>query len=148
MKAHPRNRDQKLYIKADARAPYTNVEYALKAAHSAEFAAPILLTAQPPASGNLLPPSGLEVLVGPAPAGSVATVVELFNSGQQPVLKINDEQIPWPALQSTLTRHFQKGDERVVLVKADGRLPFADVARVIDSCRSAGAKVVLPGPSL
>jgi hypothetical protein len=31
----------------------------------------------------------------------------------------------------------------VVLVKANGRLPFAQVVHVIDMCRSTGANVVL-----
>jgi hypothetical protein len=36
----------------------------------------------------------------------------------------------------------------VVSVKADGALPFADVARVIDACESARAKATLITPEL
>jgi biopolymer transport protein ExbD len=150
----PRRREQKLYIKADARAAYAGVEKALDAASTAEFATTVLLTSQPgqAAPGTMVPPKGLEVLVGPAlPTGTVATVVQLFNSGQQrPTLNINinDDQIRLPALRSALTQHFQQDEKRVVLVKADGQLPFADVANVIDICRSAGAKIVLAGTSL
>jgi biopolymer transport protein ExbD len=146
----PRNREQKLYIKADARANYGDVEYALRAAQVAEFEAPVLVTAQflPLASGGVQPPNGLEVLVDTAlPAGTVATVVELFSSRQQPlILKINNDQIPWSALQSTLTQHFQKGDEKVILLKADVHLPFADVVHAIDVCRSTGARVYMGTP--
>jgi biopolymer transport protein ExbD len=152
MSRTPRNREQKLYIKADARAAYASVEKALDAASDAAFSTTVLLTSQPEqaAPGAMVPPKGLEVLVGPAlPAGAI--VVQLFYSGQQrPTLNINinNDRITLPALGSALTQHFQKGDEPVVLVRADGQLRFADVAHVIDICRSAGAKIVLAGTSL
>jgi biopolymer transport protein ExbD len=147
MKIHPRRRDAKLYIKADARSPFASVEKVLEAGRIDFFPGAVLLTSQSgqSESGTIVPPKGLEVLAGPAPpAGTVATVVELFNSRQHPpTLKINNDQIPWSALQSTLMQHFQKGDEKVILLKADIHLPFADVAHVIDMCRSTGANVVL-----
>ena len=147
MKATPRQRDAKLYVKADARAPFANVERALEAGREVGFEAPVLLTAQsvPTAPGSMVPPNGLEVLVGPTPpAGTVTTVVELLSSGQQrPSLKVNGDEISWSALERTLTLHFQKGDEKVVLLKADGRLPFEQVVQVIDRCRATGAKIVV-----
>jgi hypothetical protein len=112
----------------------------------------VLLTGQSgqsesPQPGTMVSPKGLDVMVGPLPSGSVATVLELRNSGQQPpLLTINGDETSWPALESTLRQHFQKGDEKVILLKADGRLPFADVARAIDACHSAEAKVVLAMP--
>jgi NDP-sugar pyrophosphorylase family protein len=116
------------------------------------FAAPVLLTSQsqPSAPGNIVPPNGLEVLVDPAlPAGSVATVVQLLNSGQQgPNLRINGDDISWSALESTLRQHFQKGDEKMVLLKTDGQLPFGHIAQVIDTIHSLGAKVLISTPEL
>jgi biopolymer transport protein ExbD len=147
MKSLPRNRGQKLYIKADARRPFADVERVLAAGHEAGFESAVFLTSQPesPAPGTMIPPKGLEVLVGPMlPAGTVATVIELFNSGQQQLmLKIDNDQVSWSALQTTLRQHFQKGDERVVLLKANGQMPFADVVRVIDACHSTGARIAL-----
>lgn len=147
MKATPRQRDAKLYIKADARAPFASVERVLEAGREVAFESPVLLTAQSlhPAFGAVAPPNGLEVLIGPAlPAGGVATVVQLLNSGQQkPLLSVNGDEISWSALEGTLRRHFQRGDEKVVLLKADERLPFAQVVQVIDMCRATGAKVVV-----
>jgi biopolymer transport protein ExbD len=138
---------QALYIKADARTPYANVARVLEAAHIAGVTSPALLTTQsePAAPGTIASPRGLEVLLD-LPAGAVATVVELNSSAKPPVLKVNHDQISWPALQSTLMQHFQKGDEKVILVKADARASFSDVAHVIDLCRATGARVVLtPG---
>ena len=147
MKERPRNRAQKLYIKADARAPFANVKRALETGRETFFAEAVLLTSQQGSSqpGTLVPPKGLEVMAGSElPAGTVATVVEVLDSRQQrPTLKINNDEIPWSALESTLSRHFQKGDDRVVLLKADSQLSFEHVAQVIDTCLSAGAKVAV-----
>jgi biopolymer transport protein ExbD len=147
MKATPRHRDQNLYIKADARVPFANVVSVLQAGHEVGFEAPVLLTAQPisTAPGTMVPPNGLEVLVGPSlPSGTVATVVQLVNSGQQrPLLRVNGDEISWSALEGTLRRHFQKGDEKVILLKADEHLPFGQVVQVIDTCHATGAKVVV-----
>jgi len=152
MKATPRQRDAKLYVKADARAAFANVERVLEAGREVAFEAPVLLTAQSLslAPGTVVPPNGLEVLIGPAlPAGGIATVVQLLNSGQQkPLLRVNGDQISWSALEATLRRHFQKGDEKVILLKADEQLPFGQVVQVIDTCRATGAKVVVDTPAL
>ncbi|MGA2201369.1 MAG: biopolymer transporter ExbD [Terriglobales bacterium] len=144
--------EKKLYIKADARTPYANVVKVLGALRTAGVEAPNLLTAQPDSSepGTLVPPKGLEVLIGPPlPSGSEAIVVQVLNSGQRrPALKIDNEPVPWAALQSRLRQILQNRSEKAVLVKAEGTLPFAGVVDVIDVCRSTGAKVVLvtPGP--
>jgi len=148
MKRLPRNRDQKLYIKADARAPFADVERALAAGHEVWFESAVFLTSQPesPAPGTMLPPKGLEVLLGPL---SNSIVVQVSSGGREgPTLKINNQQIAAAALQFTLMQLLQNRSEKVVAVNADGQLTFGDVAHVIDSCRSAGAKIALATPSL
>jgi biopolymer transport protein ExbD len=62
------------------------------------------------------------------------------------MLKINGEAVPWAALQSTLRLLFQNRRDKVVLLKAEGTLPFADVVTATDTCRSTGAEVVLVTP--
>jgi len=152
MKATPRNRDQNLYIKADARAPFANVMRVLRAGNEVWFQTPVLLTQQrlPATSGAVIPPNGLQVLVGPTPPpGSVATLVEMLNTQQgRPSLRVNGEEISWSALGSILRQHFQKGDDRIILLKAAERLPFGEVVQVIDTCRATGAKVVLDTPGV
>jgi biopolymer transport protein ExbD len=150
MKIHPRNRDQKLYIKADARAPYASVEKALAAARVDLFQDSVLLTDQSgsPAPGTMSSPKGLEVLLTP-PASSQPIDVQLSNSGQHtPILKVNNRQIPLANLQNMLAQIFQNHPEKVVLLKADAQLPVADVVRVIDACHATGAQVILPTPQL
>jgi biopolymer transport protein ExbD len=148
MTTRPRNRQQNLYIKADARAPYADVEKVLQAGRTALFETAVLLTSQAQSSepGTMVPPKGLEVLLVP-PAASQPAQVQLINSREDmPILKINNRQIPLANLQNMLAQIFQDRPEKVVLVKADGQLPFADVVHMIDACHSAGAKVVLTIP--
>ncbi len=143
----PRIRNENIYIKADARAPYSDVQYVLKAAHTVEFDAPVLLTAQPESSqpGTLVSPKGLEVslesgaIVGPKPA-------EIDMSTTSDTVKLNNQEVSLADLRRTLTTLFQNQTEKTVLLKADGTLPFAQVVRAIDACRSTGAKVILATP--
>jgi biopolymer transport protein ExbD len=145
----PFKRDQALYIKADARAPYTVVLPVLEATNTAGLLPQVLLTSQRGSesaeSGTIIPPEGLKISVGSTfPAGTTATLVQLLPSGQeQALLKINNDTTPWSDLEITLSRHFQNGDSKVVLLSADPRLPFAAVVQAIDRCRAAGAKVYL-----
>jgi biopolymer transport protein TolR len=143
----PNRTEKNLFIKADARASYSSVAKVLDAVHVAGVEAATLLTAQTDSSKADLPipPKGLEVLVNPSLALSTnAVVLQVLESRQQwPRLKIDDKDLAWPALQGALRMLFQNGNQRVVLVKAEGILPFADVVAVIDMCRSTGAKVAL-----
>ncbi len=142
--------EKKLYIKADARTPYASVARVLDALRTAGVEAPNLLTAQTGSSepGTLVSAKGLEVSLGPRLAsGSEAVVLQVAKSGQRlPRLKVNDEPVPWEALQSTLRLLFQNRRDRVVLLKAEGTLPFADVVTAADMCRSTGTEVVLVTP--
>lgn len=148
----PFRRGHALYIKADARTPYATVLEVLEATRTGGLIPQVLLTSQSasPESGAITPPQGLEVSLGAAfPSGTVATVVALLPSVEErPLVKINNDQISWLELESTLVRHFQKGDDKLVLLRADVRLPFSEVVHAIDSCRAAGAKVYLAEPGL
>jgi len=144
MKTTPRNRAARIYIKADARAPFRAVEQALRAAHEVFFESAVLLTeqTQPGAEGPIVPPQGLEVRLGLA--SSPATVVEMHNSGRPiPAVKVNDREIPWQALQNALEQAFQNQNEKLVVVEADGSLPFAQILRVIDLSRSVTAQIAV-----
>jgi biopolymer transport protein ExbD len=143
----PFRRGQALFIKADARTPYATVLQALEATSSAGMIPQVLLTrqSQPSESSGMLSPEGLEVSVGSGfPPGTVATLVQLLPSAQQRALvKVNNDAISWSALENTLREHFQKGDQKIVSLRADARLSFGEVVQAIDACRAAGAKVFL-----
>ncbi len=148
----PRKRDQNLYIKADARAPYAGVASVVKAAQTAKFDAPVLLTAQPESRepGTMVPPQGLEVWIGSgAASGRKPVLVEVLSAKpDSPVLKVNGQAISSDSLQATVEQLFQGRAEKTVLLRADGAVSFAQVAHAIDACRSTGAKVVLPAPEI
>lgn len=138
--------DKKLYIKADARTLYGNLETVLVAVGTAGVRALILLTSQRDSSQAeaLVAPQDLEVLLVPLlSAGSEPSVLELLDSGERwPTLEINHEKLPWAALESRLSRLLENRAEKVVVVKADARLPLARVVDVSDLCPSLGAQVV------
>jgi biopolymer transport protein ExbD len=144
MKSRPRNRQAKLYIKADARAPFRTVEKILEVGRTVFFEALVLLTSQPEqaAPGTIVPPKGLEVTLGTPPEGAIA--VQVLNSGgPKPAVLVNKADVSIDVLQDTLGRMLQNRNERLVVVKASGALSFAQVAHVIDACRGAGAKVAV-----
>lgn len=145
MTVHPRKRDAKLYLKPDARAPFGAVEKVMEIGRMAYFESAAFLTNQKenPALGKLVAPKGLELLLTSVPSDAV--VIELHNSGQpRPALKVNHQEIAWSNLQTTLNQSLQNRSDRIVEIEAEGSLPFAQVAQMIDACSSVKAKVVFP----
>lgn len=148
MNAIPRNRDAKLYIKADARAPFASVRRTLEAAKALRFEDVVLLTKQPetPAVGLMMPPQGFDVSLT---ATSDAVQVGISNSGQTiPDLKVNDSPVSVANLENALNQALQNRTQKVVVVTADPQLPFSDAVHVIDAVRAVGAEPVLPAPEL
>jgi biopolymer transport protein TolR len=89
-----------------------------------------------------LTPQGLDALVPqPSPnkqnedVNSRVVVVSIDSSRQ---LKINQDPVDVRMLGSRLEDIFKTRNERVMFVKGDDSLPFADVATVIDIAKGAG----------
>jgi biopolymer transport protein TolR len=57
---------------------------------------------------------------------------------QEPLLKINQETVPWDDLNPALTRIFLSRAEKVAYVKGDEDLNFEYVAQVIAEAHNAG----------
>ena len=92
-----------------------------------------------------LTPKGLDALVPqPPPTPDRTIVVQLIDRGpgQPPALKINQDEATWENLQGRLTDIFKTRAEKVMFVKGDDNIPFADVANVIDIAHSAGVDKV------
>ncbi len=144
----PHKRGQKLYIKADARAPFASVQGALDAASTAEFEAPVLLVNQEGqvSAGTILAPKGLEIVMDGANS-TARPVVEVEHSAQGTFrLKIDDQEILLADLQNRIHQLVQNQKAKTILLRADGRAVFGDIAQVIDACRAAGASVVVATP--
>jgi len=148
LKVHPRDRDTKLYIKADARVSYAEVQKALKVARESGFDAPVMLTAgiTPVMAGQTVPPKGLVVMVDP-PAGSDVIVLQSAVDRRAQQVRIQNQNVQMSVLPNTLEQLAQgNADKRVILIKASGNLTFAQVVDLIDACYAAGVKVVLAPP--
>ncbi|HET7441105.1 MAG TPA: biopolymer transporter ExbD [Terriglobales bacterium] len=100
-----------------------------------------------------LTPKGLDALVPqppppnqkqPPPQADRTIVVQLIDrgAGQAPALKINQEDTTWENLQGRLTDIFKTRAEKVMFVKGDSNVPFADVANVIDIAHASGVDKV------
>jgi biopolymer transport protein ExbD len=144
MKIHPRNRAAKLYVKGDAGAPFSSVRQALRAARADLFDDVVLLTSQPePAqTGAIIQPKGLEVWIGNE-TGSNLVTVQIGSRDGSPTLRINNnEDVSTAALQGRLGQIFDNHAGRIVVLKAAGQVPYAQVVQTIDACRAAGASRV------
>jgi biopolymer transport protein TolR len=99
-----------------------------------------------------LTPKGLEALVPQPPPPNApknntpdrTIVVQLIDlgPGQAPGVKINNEDTTWDGLQTRLTDIFKTRAEKVMFVKGDDNVPFADVANVIDIAHASGVDKV------
>jgi biopolymer transport protein TolR len=99
-----------------------------------------------------LTPKGLDALVPQPPPPNQkqqvtpdrTIVVQLIDRGpgQDPGLKINQEDATWDSLQGRLTDIFKTRAEKVMFVKGDDNVPFLDVANVIDLAHAAGVEKV------
>jgi biopolymer transport protein ExbD len=143
MKMTPRRRDARLYIKADARAPFAAVKQALLAAHEDFFETVVLLTQQSHnvSPGSLVPPYGLEVNLA---LPSKPILVQLRDSGNvTPEVKVNDQEIPWSSLEGALRQASREQARKIVVIEADRNLQVASLIKAIDLSRLSGAHVAI-----
>ena len=98
-----------------------------------------------------LTPKGLDALVPQPPKDKqqqqqnndrTIVVQVLRGPGDKPALKINQDDVTWENLEGRLNDIFKTRAEKVMFVKADGDLPFDDVAQVIDIAHAAGVDKV------
>jgi biopolymer transport protein ExbD len=93
-----------------------------------------------------LTPKGLEALVPQPPPPNQqqqppsvdrTIVVQLIKGPGRPTLKINQDEVTWETLKTRLEDVYKTRAERVMFVKADDDVEFAEVAQVIDIAHSA-----------
>jgi biopolymer transport protein ExbD len=97
-------------------------------------------------------PKGLDALVPQPPPPNQpkntqpdrTIVVQVIDRGpgQDPGVKINQDDVTWDTLQGKLTDIFKTRAEKVMFVKGDDNIPFADVANVIDIAHASGVDKV------
>ena len=92
-----------------------------------------------------LTPKGLDALVPQPPKDKqqqepndrTVVVQILSQKGNRPALKINQDDATWEGLQGKLEDIYKTRAEKVLFIKGDDDLAFADVAKVIDIAHSA-----------
>jgi biopolymer transport protein TolR len=100
-----------------------------------------------------LTPKGLDALVPQPPPPDAnkqppppdrTIVVQLLDrgAGQDPAVKINQEDTTWENLQGRLTDIFKTRAEKVMFVKGDSNVAFQNVANVIDIAHASGVDKV------
>jgi biopolymer transport protein ExbD len=99
-----------------------------------------------------LTPKGLDALVPQPPPQNApknntpdrTIIVQLIDRGpgQTPGLKINQDDVTWETLEGRLADIYKTRAEKVMFVKGDNNVPFADVADVIDIAHAAGVDKV------
>src|SRR5437763_16515322 len=99
-----------------------------------------------------LAPKGLDALLPQPPPPNQpknqqpdrTIVVQVIHKGpgQTPGLKVNQDDETWDHLQTRLTDIFKSRAEKVMFVKGDENIPFADVATVIDIAHPSGVNKV------
>src|SRR3989442_4098964 len=99
-----------------------------------------------------LTPHGLDALVPQPPPPNQpkntqpdrTIVVQVIDRGpgQTPGVKINQDDATWDGLQGRLTDIFKTRAEKVMFVKGDDNIPFADIANVIDIAHASGVDKV------
>jgi biopolymer transport protein ExbD len=97
-------------------------------------------------------PKGLDALVPQPPPPNApkntsidrTIVVQLIDrgNGQDPGLKINDEDATWENLQGRLTDIYKLRQEKVMFVKGDDSIFFDKAADVIDIAHASGVDKV------
>jgi biopolymer transport protein TolR len=76
------------------------------------------------------------------PTRTIVVQVIDKGAGQPPGVKINQDDVTWDALQGRLQDIFKTRAEKVMFVKGDDNIPFANVANVIDIAHAAGVDKV------
>ena len=78
----------------------------------------------------------------PPPDRTIVIQVVWREKDQDPVLKINQDEISWKDLEPRLQRIFSSRVERIAFVRGDADVDFRYVAEVIDTARQAGVQRV------
>jgi biopolymer transport protein ExbD len=95
-----------------------------------------------------VPPKGLSTMVPQPPSHGdpsqpkSTVVVQLLDRGlgQEPTVKINQEDATWDSLQGRLTEVYKMRAEKVMFVKADDDVAFESVAKAIDIGHTSGVE--------
>lgn len=88
---------------------------------------------------TLVPQPSTESVEKIPPPTPIVIQLKDVGEGKRPLLKINQEEVSWDALESRLTAAFKVQVDRVAFVKGDPEVDFEYVAQAVDITHHAGA---------
>ena len=87
---------------------------------------------------TLVPQPSLESAAH-SPESPIVIQLNNVDASKPPILKINQEEVPWDGLEARLTAVYKQREDKVAFVKGDPDVEFAYVAEAIDITHRAGA---------
>lgn len=87
---------------------------------------------------TLIPQPSLETAAKP-PESPIVIQLNNVGASQPPVLKINQEEVPWDGLEARLKDVYKRREDKVAFVKGDPDVDFEYVAEAVDITHRAGA---------
>ena len=87
---------------------------------------------------TLIPQPSLETAEKP-PESPIVIQLNNVGASQPPVLKINQEEVPWDGLEAKLKDVYKQREDKVAFVKGDPDVDFEYVAEAVDITHRAGA---------
>ena len=74
-----------------------------------------------------------------SPESPIVIQLNNVNANQRPILKINQEEVPWDGLEARLSAVYKQREDKVAFVKGDPDVDFEYVAEAVDITHRAGA---------
>jgi biopolymer transport protein ExbD len=87
---------------------------------------------------TLVPQPSLESATKP-PESPIVIQLNNVGASQRPILKINQEEVPWDGLEARLAAVYKQREDKVAFVKGDPDVEFEYVAEAVDITHRAGA---------
>jgi len=73
------------------------------------------------------------------PESPIVIQLSNVNASQRPILKINQDEVPWDGLEARLAAVYKQREDKVAFVKGDPDVEFEYVAEAVDITHRAGA---------
>jgi biopolymer transport protein ExbD len=87
---------------------------------------------------TLIPQPSPESTAKP-PESPIVIQLSNVNASQRPIVKINQEEVPWDGLEARLKDVYKQREDKVAFVKGDPDVEFEYVAEAVDITHRAGA---------
>ena len=73
------------------------------------------------------------------PESPIVIHLSNVNASQRPILKINQQEVPWDELEARLSAVYKQREDKVAFVRGDPDVEFEYVAEAVDITHRAGA---------